>query len=424
MHGLVTINKNNNISDTSQGIFRLRNINIGHTIDYFICKDITNDITNNITNDITNNITDDITNGITNDTQNNITIHKLYQLLKKNDNEHKNNLLYHGKIQCLKYIKRKENKKLDSYKELIYYDTIKYSDSYINEPDFNKKYLFNNIIYNYFNNNGIDLITTHLQVQQQEQQNIRMVMQMELVIKNVTDLDFNNNKKECPKSNFLTIDFLKCNYKNFFKYKNLSSIYIDGDELLRFNEFQIILSLQIIDNIEKSLFFTYMQFYFIINMVDKKILIITIYELNFILHDFNSEFQEIIQKKDIYIYDKYQNIIISHDKINITPIPDYLKIILFENSHMNLFNKFKVLKNNIFTINDYKLKLYFIQSILNIKYTFNYDFEFVSGITDKQLFKKIFNFDTEKVDFIFTHFEELFKKKYLKYKYKLKYLYK
>jgi hypothetical protein len=400
MHGLVTINNNNNISDTSQGIFRLRNINIGHTIDIFICKDIKNDI----------------------------TIHELYQLLEKNNNEHKNNLLYHGKIQCLKYIKRKDNKKLDSYKELIFYDTIKYSEIFINEHDFNKKYLFNNIIYNDFNNNGIDLITTHLQIQEQEQEqeqeNIQIQMQMDLEFKNVTDLDFKNNKKITTRKSFSTLDFLKCNYNNFFTHNDITHNDITGDYLLQFKDFQIILSLQIIDAIQNNLFFTYMQFYFIINMVDKKILIITIYELNFIQYDFISGYNKQIEEKDIYIYDKYQNIIIPLNKRNITPIPDYLKIILFENSQINLFNKFKVLKDSIFTIDDYKLKLYFIQSILNIKYTFKYNFELVSGITDKELFKKIFNFDTEKVDFIFRHFEELFKKKYLKYKYKLKYLYK
>jgi hypothetical protein len=53
MHGLVTINIKNTLTEVSQGIYRLRKINMGHTLDYYLPEDFIED-----TNELYTRLTD------------------------------------------------------------------------------------------------------------------------------------------------------------------------------------------------------------------------------------------------------------------------------------------------------------------------------------------------------------------------------
>ena len=77
LHGLVTISNKNTLTDIAQGIFRLRNINVGHTIDFYIPDKLFEDRT-----DINN---------------------KIYQYIDKVEEIKKEKLLGTLKLQCLKY---------------------------------------------------------------------------------------------------------------------------------------------------------------------------------------------------------------------------------------------------------------------------------------------------------------------------------
>jgi hypothetical protein len=163
MHGLVIINNNNNITDTSQGIFRLRNINIGHTIDIFNC-------TNKVMNII-----------------------DIYLLLKENDINYKNSLINNAKIQCLKFIKRKRNNNIESFKELIYYDTIRYDELFYDLQKFNKQFLFSDIDYIDFDYDNLLTLNTHIQVETEKVTNTKLVIQQNnrldfgLIRRNITE---------------------------------------------------------------------------------------------------------------------------------------------------------------------------------------------------------------------------------------------
>lgn len=344
MHGLITLNINNNTTDVSQGIFRLRNINIGHSIDYYICKEIKEYFKIN---------------------KKDINVIEIYNFLENKNRKYKENLLHYGKIQCLKFIKRKKNKTLESYKELIYYDTKQYYNTYENENIFYKKHLFNNLIYNNFLYNEQKLIKTHIQEKMIESNEKIKTLENER-LKNTTDLCFNEIVKDCISDDYKTIDYLNCEIINYFTFREY-----EEDELLTFGDFEIILSLQIINALNDNIYFTYIPLYFIINLVDKKILIINIFDLHIIMHDFkefNELFQETIINKQIGIFDKYQNNITS--KIFECIIPDLFKVILFENSNIPIIQKKKII-DDIYQIENYQDKLYFIQSILNIEYNFN-----------------------------------------------------
>ncbi len=106
MHGLVTLSLNDKITDVSQGIFRLRKMNITHSIDFYL---------NN--NDLEK-LKEGINNNELKDTK---LLLKLYKILKKNgDNYIKDNLGL-MQIQILKYLNRRANNNSLYFIEVIDY---------------------------------------------------------------------------------------------------------------------------------------------------------------------------------------------------------------------------------------------------------------------------------------------------------------
>jgi len=109
MHGLVTINKEDTLTRISQGIFRLRKINKGHTIDFYLPNKIKPEKDNFI-----------------------------YDYLNGIEVKYKENTLKYMQLQCIKFILRNLINLSTSYIDRLYYDLVKYEDKYINYNEFIK----------------------------------------------------------------------------------------------------------------------------------------------------------------------------------------------------------------------------------------------------------------------------------------------
>lgn len=93
MSGLVTIAKFNRLTDTAQGIYRLRKINRGHNVDFYIVSDIATNIK---------------------------TRESLYTYLADSEELYKNGMKTRSILQNIKTNKRLIDKKLESYSEILY----------------------------------------------------------------------------------------------------------------------------------------------------------------------------------------------------------------------------------------------------------------------------------------------------------------
>jgi hypothetical protein len=379
MHGLITINKTNNLTEASQGIFRLRNINIGHTIDIYNCIG------------------------------QRMNIIEIYNFLETNDIMNKEQSKSNSKLQCLKFLKRKVNNYFQSeYEELIYYSTI------YNIPNidyFIKYMLFPNFKYNDFSLNYSSL----LNINQSEQQNINININVDIqnkmiysIFARLVDMEF---------SVFYTIsDYLNFNVKTNFEYDDKF-----GDEYLNFLPyFKIILSYEIQKKILSNNIYDE-NLYFIIKYKEPiEILVIVSYELNLLLHDLElnkEKYEDLITKNDIHIYNRYGCNIYKHsyDKKNANIKNNFIKLILLQNSNIDFFNKITTLRGIIKNVSDYKIKLDFIKKILCFNYDYNYN-NIPICTDDVKFIQYIFNID-------FHCAQKIYKKKYhMKYlKYKIKY---
>jgi len=100
MKGLVTISKTNTLTEVAQATYRLRNINIGHGVDFYCFGASAERITND-----------------------HAQLHALYKHLTEKDNEFNGNSKTYSDLQCLKYMYRHaKQRSKDSFKEAIYYD--------------------------------------------------------------------------------------------------------------------------------------------------------------------------------------------------------------------------------------------------------------------------------------------------------------
>ena len=152
MHGLLTLSDINTYSQCAQGIFRLRNINVGHSIDFYY-PNLDGHKTKSNYDKI-----DKIFNNLTN--------------FEKKNNEHSLNKM---NMQCLKYINRCYYKNdEDIYKENIFFDckdeNIDIDKFYNDFVDGLKKNINVNMYddktkkIQYFDNNNIDSLDTNINV--------------------------------------------------------------------------------------------------------------------------------------------------------------------------------------------------------------------------------------------------------------------
>ena len=118
MHGLVTLSDENTLTEASQAIFRLRNINVGHSIDFFCSQVTTPDQPNKYKQ-----------------------LAKLYTELKERDRRFKDNTKEDAQLQCIKYLDRhlkKYNPRMyrKAFNEALFYDTKPYGEEYLTYDEF------------------------------------------------------------------------------------------------------------------------------------------------------------------------------------------------------------------------------------------------------------------------------------------------
>jgi hypothetical protein len=112
MHGLVTIDTKNNLTEIAQGIFRLRFINIGHSVDFYIIAK--KPAVNNIRK------------------QN----QQLFNYLVGKDKQFITNSTKPSSLQCSKYVYRRQQKaEVNSYTEQIFFETL-LTDDYKNYAEY------------------------------------------------------------------------------------------------------------------------------------------------------------------------------------------------------------------------------------------------------------------------------------------------
>ena len=108
MSGLVTISLKNNITEISQGMYRLRNINIGHTIIFYIPEKYKDD--------------------------------DIYKALSAQEEKYKKSTLKACNIQCINFLYKYIKNKNENYKYEIFYDLEKNNGTFINSDDFFDRY--------------------------------------------------------------------------------------------------------------------------------------------------------------------------------------------------------------------------------------------------------------------------------------------
>jgi len=414
MLGLVTINNNSTLTEVAQGIFRLRNVNFGHNIDYFY--------NNNEYN------------------SKNISLKYIYNKLVKNGLNRKLSTKGKMEFQCIKYINRFINKSLDSYKEYIYYDTfnqisnkIKSYQDYINyyvnkisksiNSNINPILIENN--YNTTNVNiDIDIdIDINLEIQfQNDTSNNHKYYRFKFIkfyksylFEHYFDIEYIKKYNVIRYSNnFNDILYSRLKSENSKFYKIINNIkYNDNIETIK-NMLRV--NLDVKDLIEKS-----DEILSLIHIVLDK----TIYYLSPVnTKDFNSniyslliynnlrllltdtETYEIISRlllndkkynsynKNTYIYNKFGSLIYGN-KVNTLLLKDNEKLILF-NIHFNIENTIKILskEKNLYNILD------LIQYINKEKYYFNIEVlknNNIKTLSNTDYFK-LFFLDINKLD--------------------------
>jgi hypothetical protein len=120
MRGIVSVSINNTLTQIAQAIFRLRNINLGHSVDFYVDNRIFGKLIELIE------IVDPSMEFIT----------QLLDHLIQNEQRYKSGTKSNLQIQFLKFLNRHLNKNKDSYKEPIYYDLMQYNNKFISQEEF------------------------------------------------------------------------------------------------------------------------------------------------------------------------------------------------------------------------------------------------------------------------------------------------
>ena len=154
MHGLVTLSDENTLTEASQAIFRLRNINVGHSIDFFCSLATSPDQENKYRQ-----------------------LAKLYVELKERDRRFKDNTKEDAQLQCIKYLYRhlkKDNPLMykGAFNESLFYDTKPIDGQYLTYDEFLQtqiKTYKQTIPLNDFTINKRNLAAIQVEVVQQEE---------------------------------------------------------------------------------------------------------------------------------------------------------------------------------------------------------------------------------------------------------------
>jgi hypothetical protein len=202
MIGLISVSKINNLTQISQGIYRLRNINYGHFVDFYTDEDIIKDIPK-----IDLKIKFDI-----------CKLETIIDRLEKNDILYKNNAKSYMKIQSLKHINRNiNNMNKDTFIEDIFYDLITYDGNFLKINEFEKKEILkiqnnltNKVKIVVFDTSKSVVINTNLSVQV----NIEQQIEQQIQKNNKLSLFYSKNVLNIIKPDIINIDNINEANKN------------------------------------------------------------------------------------------------------------------------------------------------------------------------------------------------------------------
>ena len=322
MKGLITVNQSNNLTEISQGIFRLRNINIGHSVDFYISDMIDIVSKANMSRD-----------------KKQIILINLYNRLVENDNIHKNNCKELIILQYIKYYNRmNELHIIKSYEELIYYETLPFELETVEEETSDEEYVnyYSNMITKelltyteFINKIIIDNINKKLKTYKYKNIKVSENILLKTTATNIAIL-----------TNIVTIEN-QTNYTNTFKLElynlygtyNIEEYFImlrdkhlftynthDDKTLLTIGKILLCISSQQIMYYNLKL-----DLYFVIEKYNDNIYIYIITFFEYIILDMSIKNK--LFTKNINIYDKYGKNIYNNF---IYEIPIYITILLFK----------------------------------------------------------------------------------------------
>ena len=352
MKGLVIISENNTLTQVSQAIYRLRNINIGHSIEFYI-PDTINDI------------------------------RELYKKLQKEEEIYKESTHDNAIMQCVKYINNYKKKNIDNniyptYYCLLpfYYEILKIT----NENEFNmwliKKIMrywtnppliIDNIKFKNIKMFNINSIKTNLSVS----------LEME-ISENVSQNKIYDNDKAIIHTftngnckSFSYIEYFNDNTENNnYIYIIIKSKKLNNDIFMNYI-LKISLFLSFIFNLNLNLnaIIIYGPYYIFINISKKYILLMTYRELAELF--INDNIYDIID--EYIVLDIFGNNIKSNisDTTNIEII-DYVKIFLCNNNIKNKI-KFEII-NKFITNSELNEKMIYLMEVLKEYFNINYNF--------------------------------------------------
>lgn len=389
MKGLVSIRYNDTLTKISQAIFRLRNINFGHSVDFYCPKNIMPERKVGIE------YNDEF----------------LYDKLFKNETKYKENTKNNYKLQSAKYIYRYIINNEISYKEELFFDLKTYNINGIN------KYIDkNNFFHNY-----IDIINSKIRKELQikkfnidEDSTVKIQKQVVQEKKNEKEVkkeeekevkkEISNNKdisniildRQLNESDILDISKYTMTFKskNIFKtikdyHLQLSPCFIDFFNLKKtttpsWNTIFLLIDFEV--------YYIFDEF--------KNIFCITPFEYGqlYIKYDKLKE-----EKQCIFVCDKYGKVVWNPKNLD-TIIDEIIKIYLFENNNsiIDNFHKLELLsaqeiyyKDKIFVYSTiFNIKRINNQILENINYNSFYNYNIWSnlyGITNFKILTKIIN---------------------------------
>jgi hypothetical protein len=422
LKGLITISSKNNLTEVSQGIFRLRNINFGHNVDFYVDKLIIKEYLNEKTTE------EDILD------QNIDQIKVIINNLSKNDAIKKTLSTFNMQLQCLKFLDRSISNNKNSYLENLYYDLIPTSTHiYLKKENF-----INSLIEEIKNKiEKNNLLLKIIPFKYQDTKTNSTNLSIELAINVEVDLEIESNieqKLNVPtESKNLLINLYEGIHKNIginnideyynieFKYINMTNININCPNLwtinysflfVRFlhnrfiptNSLQYEINNRFIKDYEnfvikdEILNIIESKYYFLWKSSNKeKLTIITYLDYILLLKDYQSTKK--LEYNNCIILDCYNNIVFQINKslkkplipneililffitnldiyescnaiINISKIPNHLFIIDYINSclMLNKYKNFNLYEGiNLSNLNDYKTwqDILFLPTITN-----------------------------------------------------------
>jgi len=338
MHGLVSVSEASTLTQISQAIFRLRNINMGHSIDFYSDSRIFD--------------------------KSETSVKTLLTKCMVNETSYKTGTKNNLQIQYLKFLKRFINKNSSvDYKEQIFYDLIKYNDRFLSQQQFINDIIIKNITESLNSNNifikkldysfSSDKISTNIQLKKQI--NIEMDQHIQVEI---------NNRNKYPYKIDLLYKLVDENV-TFNKLFNSDNYIIRAmDSKITFNyikigDWTIKFSPIIFSALYNENTFTNKDLYYIYcPKISNKITIIhyidyftIIKENDYALRFLSLSTEDLKKKYNFLIFDNYGNIVLDnvYDKYIIVNIPPYIQVLLFKLnlSYIDTFYYLSTLKEYI-----------------------------------------------------------------------------